>query len=55
MPNRDLDGLMRLWTVTLPKPEHVRAFAEHYTDPVVVNGTPDRSRRRSVTSRRPAS
>jgi hypothetical protein len=40
MPNRNLDGLLRLWTETLPKSEHVRAFAEHYTDPVIVNGTP---------------
>jgi SnoaL-like polyketide cyclase len=40
MPNRDLNAILQLWTRTLPKPEHLRAFAEHYTDPVIVNGTP---------------
>jgi hypothetical protein len=40
MPNRDLNGILQLWTRSLPKAEHVLAFAEHYTDPVVVNGTP---------------
>lgn len=39
MPKREIADLLRLWTRSLPRAEHVRAFAQFYTDPVVVNGT----------------